>query len=172
MKETYDGCTITLNDFFKFVVDKIENRSFASYEEATNAIDNQRKSKEATNRRKISVKVLDDKGNPHELTGIHAGNGNLVLKPPIGGYRTSSYLDLPVIAEAIKRLCELEDHTARLRSLMRKFELKGGGHSFDSSKHPEEMYRLEKDIARITKLFNGKTLPELIEGDDYEPLRL
>ena len=97
----HNGHQITIGDKTQMLF-KVEgpliNETFHEYFAARVKIDDSVAKHEAQTRRRIAISVLDEKGRPQTVTGIHAANGNVLGLPKGERYGDPYYHAYPVVA--------------------------------------------------------------------------
>lgn len=122
--ETYNDYAITMDDRKQFRVDELE-KSFATYQLATEAIDRAAVAKAKVSKKPVSIMVVDADGGKFEITGIHAGNGNLIFRPKRDRYSHGKlYPDgTAVVSDAMKRIAEIDTEKENLERVLNDFEI-------------------------------------------------
>lgn len=160
----YQGVEFYLDQFWRFRVPELDEALFESKGRMESAIDEMLKARAKASREKVSVKVIGQDGVARELTGIHAGNGSLLLSPKYESRygRSSLYLNCDLANQAIKAKAELDARLEVIEEVLEKLKISAESSMFDSykpEKFPEYMERLKKSISSATKA-SGMTIQE------------
>ena len=151
----HNGHRITISDetrmLFK-VSGPLINETFCEYAAARVKIDDSVAKREAPPQRRISVAVLDEKGRPQTVTGIHAANGNVLGLPKGEGYTYPDYYpNVAWIADTINRVAELTKQIEALNSKLSPFVMHGSGHDLIGKTHAEKVDALVVMIEEKTE---------------------
>ncbi len=99
-------------------------KAYDSWEQATAAILAREEREERQNRVKISVPVVDSKGNRHVISGVHGGHGGYLAKPPLDKYGSGPiYLEHPHVLELVDRVRKAESTLNLCKGDLSKFVL-------------------------------------------------
>ena len=121
---TCHGVEFYLDAYWKFVVPALD-RSFENYEAMKTAIEGSKKVLEAATRRRTNIAVVTKSFVQATVTGLHAGNGSLIVTPKLGGRYSMPrvYVDCPLAREVITLHAEAVDREHRIGQLVGLFVL-------------------------------------------------
>lgn len=157
----YRDCTISLTDKFKFAVTGDihfgGSNTFASMDEAKEAVDQQLKIKGIKAKRKVALTVINDfSGKLETIHGIHATRGDLLGLTESGSYNNSSDAlpNVDWIAELVEERIRLHARINEIGHALRKYRIAHyrGRMNNDAHEYEEAIKVLEQEHADKTKL--------------------
>jgi hypothetical protein len=113
---SHEGVDVIVNEVGEFSFAD-SARPYQTAADAKDAITAINKRKAALNKKKLALKVIGDDGKERVITGVHARNGNLLIKPEL---ETNSYLTpAPSFYPATPELTPLVLQLAELKRQVR-----------------------------------------------------
>ena len=152
----HNGHRITISDETRMLFEvsgPLINETFCEYSAARVKIDDAAGKHEAQTRRRISVAVLDEKGRPQTVTGVHAAKGNVLgLQKDLQRYGYPDYYpNVAWITDTINHVAELTKQIEALNSKLRPFVMHGSGHDLIGKTHAEKVDALVVMIEEKTE---------------------
>lgn len=127
------------------------NSWFDAFDAATREIDEAIRKHEAQTRKRIAVRVLDEHGRHATVTGIHAGNGDILGLPNKGFSGVTFYPDVPWIAAALSRCETLMSETKEIEKQIKPYRMMRTSIEARNRPHNEIVDALVKLIDDTTK---------------------
>jgi hypothetical protein len=165
MIATYRGIEISLDESncFIFSLDGKVFR-FPSYQEVREQIDERIKQREKEEVAKLSIPAITGDLRETTVTGVHAGNGDLLMRPTLKADRYDSSAEVfyrcKESIDLVQRMVELHESLDSMHKKLNAYRLTWrigkGWQTFDRSMHAEYVHRL-KDLAdRLEKEYGDK----------------
>jgi hypothetical protein len=155
---SYKGYPIGIDSQGRFVVtleedgDEKETRVNDTYEGLKAAIDRWDGQKEKLKKAKFeAVALIDENGAARTLTGLHAGHGRIITKPPADRYSQDGvFLDCNAGRKAVAEVIRLNEELGRAEAWRSLFRInpEPGSYGDDADKRLEA---LKKNIADVRK---------------------
>lgn len=143
------GVAFHIDERWKFVAPalEIEQDSFADLREA---IERKQKARIATERVKLCIAATwTEEGTVVDgvITGINAGHGKLIAKPPLGSYKNSVYPRVGWIKMALAEIMGLRQREKHIAQAIEKYEVQGyKGYGFKPEMHAEDVERVSREM--------------------------
>lgn len=147
MEKTYKGHAISLREHdFTFTIKgpEIADRGYIrSYRECEEAIDKAISARKQANKEKLSLPVLDKKGQRHIVTGIHGTESTLTgLKDATG---TDVYPDVAWLIPALERWHRAEVEEKEARIIVQRYRI-SVSRGYSKRPGPERMLEMYEEL--------------------------
>lgn len=165
MIPAYKGVEITLDENCYFAFDLDGNAClFPSYREAKERIDERIKQREKEEVAKLSIPAISEDLIETTVTGVHAGNGEILMRPSLRSSRYDSparvYYRCKKSVELLSRVSELRESLNSVCEELASFRIAWKDtekwESFERSKHAEYVRRLKDLAGRLEKEHGDK----------------
>lgn len=167
----YGGVEFYLDRMWRFTVPSL-GRYYDTYQQMTDALDRVQAAEKRAKKVKLAIAVLTEDGKPTTITGINAGHGHVITKPPVDGlgrYAARCYPDVPWIRDAIAKRKRLEGQARHIDRALRSVNIDTSpDYQFKEGEHMDRAEQLEAYAARVRKMAEGTTLEKLLGKTDTD----
>lgn len=164
-------------DSWKFCVPDLDIRS-DSYTAMQEAIERKKKTKEPVERKRLHIAACMrvDRGNKSGvvvdvvLKGVHAGHGKFIFEGKIDTWKPTVYPRVAWIKMALAEATALRQRASHIDDVVNMFGVEQHGYGFDSSRHAEEVARIEQEFEKKSKEAEKTSLEEQLKNHPYKEI--